>query len=152
MRLILIESLTLGPTCVSFLSPPVQVARWALMHRFLSVVCLSVVWTWPKRGKIIHISGSIKVRNLKLYHNILASDYTLRKIHFSNWVRHYIAVTGRAHCQRQVAFFPFWVILASHDLLLSLTCLPYIHSYKRFWENLSPKPSVRNHLKVLQIQ
>ncbi len=37
-----------------------QLARWAHMHRFLSVV-----WTGPKRGKIIHISGSILVRNMK---------------------------------------------------------------------------------------
>ncbi len=26
-------------------SPAVQLARWDHMHRFLSVVCLSVVWT-----------------------------------------------------------------------------------------------------------
>ncbi len=51
-----------------FLSPPVQFARWAHMHHFLSVDR-----TGSKRGKIIHIWGSIRVRNLKLYHNILCS-------------------------------------------------------------------------------
>ena len=60
---------------VAFLSPPVHVARWAHMHHFLSVVCLSVcpsvVWTGPKREKIIHISGSIGDRKMKLCHNVL---------------------------------------------------------------------------------
>ena len=53
---------------VLFLSPPVQlICSYAL----LSVCCLlSVVRTGPKQEKIIYISRSIGVRNLKLYHNI----------------------------------------------------------------------------------
>ncbi len=48
-------------------------------------VCLSVChWI------IIHISESIRVRNLKLYHNILKASL--------------LGQVGRAHCQRQVAF------------------------------------------------
>ena len=34
----------------------------------------------------------------------IVTDYTLRKIHVSKWLWYYV-VTGRAHCQRQVAFF-----------------------------------------------
>ncbi len=45
---------------------------------------------------ISHILESNRVRNLKLYHN-------LRKV-MSNG-HGIIAVTGRAHCQCQVAFF-----------------------------------------------
>ncbi len=43
---------TPSPMCpqiqISFLSPPVQFARWAHMHHYLSVCTLSVVWTGPK--------------------------------------------------------------------------------------------------------
>ncbi len=38
-----------------------QLAWWAHMHRFVSVCILSVLWNWPKRDKIINISGSIGV-------------------------------------------------------------------------------------------
>ncbi len=38
-----------GPKNCQFLSPPVQVAQWAHMHRFLSV-CLSVC-TGPQIGE-----------------------------------------------------------------------------------------------------
>ncbi len=56
---------------IHFLSPPVHIARWAHMHRFLSV-CLSVrlsVCHWI----IIHISKSIIAMNLKLCHSIKPS-------------------------------------------------------------------------------
>ncbi len=33
---------------ISFLSPPVQIAQWALMHCFLYVVCLSVACLYPE--------------------------------------------------------------------------------------------------------
>ena len=49
---------------IAFLSPPVHVARWAHMHRCLSVRPSVCHWT------IIHISESIIAMNLKLYHNI----------------------------------------------------------------------------------
>ncbi len=64
----------------------------------LSVVCLDFTKDWTR----IHISESIIGRCLKLYHNdwlhsqkkiMSASGYGI------------IALTGRAHCQRQVAFF-----------------------------------------------
>ncbi len=74
----------------SFLSPLVHIARWAHMHRFLPV-CLSV--TFLK----IHTSESIIGRSL--------TDYTLRKKSFKQLGKVLFAVTGRAHCQRQVAFF-----------------------------------------------
>ncbi len=43
-----------------FLSPPVQIARWAHIHRFLSVRLSVRHWI------IIHISESNRVRNLTL--------------------------------------------------------------------------------------
>ncbi len=49
------------PTCATCM-----VGSYALLS-----ACPSVVWTGPKRGKIIHISGSIRVRNLQLHQNIL---------------------------------------------------------------------------------
>ncbi len=36
---------------------------------------------------------------------MLVTDYTLRKIMSAN-DQDIVALTGRAHCQRQVAFFP----------------------------------------------
>ncbi len=58
--------------------------RWAHMHRFLSVRLPVCHWI------IIHISGSILHSKKKI---ISANEQGI------------IAVTGRAHCQRQVAFF-----------------------------------------------
>ncbi len=66
----------------------------AHMHRFLSVCHWTIIhWT------IIHISESIA----------FVSDYTLGKIVSANR-RGIFALTGRAHCQRQVAFFYFFVL------------------------------------------
>ena len=72
---------------------------------------------------IIHISASNRARDLKLYHNVhmfvLVTDCTLRKIMSAN-DQGTVAVTGRAHCQRQVAFLifgmgSFWKILSNEN-------------------------------------
>ncbi len=53
-----------------FLSPPVHIARWAHMHRFLPVQPSVRHWI------MIHISKSIIAINLKIYHNILRLHHT----------------------------------------------------------------------------
>ena len=82
-----------------------QLARFAHMCHFLSV-CLSSVWTGPK---VLDNNIQIKIAMSKDKLRILictfvlvtetVTDYMLRKINVI------IAVTGRAHCQLQVAFF-----------------------------------------------
>ncbi len=51
----------------------------------------------------IDISENIIGRSLKPQYEPIMSDYTLRKSMSANGYG-VIAVTGRAHCQRQVAF------------------------------------------------
>ena len=72
-----------GEQYVLFLSPPVHIAQWAHMGRFLSLrpsVCHMIK---------IHILESIIDRSLKLYHSTCPSvpvtDYTLRTIHVTKW-------------------------------------------------------------------
>ncbi len=57
--------------------------------------CFSLLGTGP-----IPISTSI----LHVHMCVLVTDYTLRKVMSAN-DQSIVAVTGRAHCQRQVAFF-----------------------------------------------
>ena len=47
---------------------------------------------------------------------VLVTDYTLRNIISTN-DEGIVAMTGRAHCQCQVAFFPFGIVL-SHMILI----------------------------------
>ena len=71
------------------------------MRRSLSVC------TKPKVEKIIHISISIAARGMKFGQNM---DVTKSLLTPCIWLinRHgAIAMTGRAHCQRQVAFLSF---------------------------------------------
>ncbi len=84
--------------CSAFLSPSVHIAQWAGMHRFLSVR-LSV--TFDKNSYL-----------RKLRKNFVGIP-TLVTISL-------IALTGRAHCQCQVAFFfkfhPFITTVTEKDL------------------------------------
>ncbi len=89
-----------------------QFARWAHMRHFLSV-CPSGL-DQNSDWIIIHISASIIARSLKLYHSqvyigswpigfYLLLTTLSEKILSANG-HGFTAVTGRAHCQRQVAF------------------------------------------------
>ena len=78
---------------VLFLSPPVQFAWWAHMHRFLSVVCLlSVVRTGPKAAD----NNSYLRKYWGLCNRISTS--------VSEWIRR-TCCDRLGYCQRQVAFF-----------------------------------------------
>ncbi len=100
----------LKPHTNLFLGPPVHIARWAHMHRFLSV-----------RPSItllkIHISESIIGRSLKLYQFkvfvcVSVISGRVRIIAQMQSIGVLISLTGRAHCQRQVAYFgnTIWLI------------------------------------------
>ncbi len=108
-----------------FLSPPVHIARWAHMHRFLSV-CPSVRH-WTK----IHNSESIIDRSMKLYHSSLLT--TLWEKFMSANVHGIFALTGRAHCQCQVAFLspPVHIARWAHMHRFMSVCHTFKNSYLR---------------------
>ncbi len=81
-----------------FLSPPVQFAQWAHMQRFPSV-CL-YVWTGPK----IRLDKKF-ISQKVLYLGVW--NFT-ELIILAKWIS-IIGMTGRTHCQRQVAFFIFFL-------------------------------------------
>ncbi len=67
------------------------------------LICIAVcLGGWLAGSKPIHISSSI----LHVHMFVPVTDYTLRKIMSAN-DQGIFAVTGRAHCQCQVAFYRF---------------------------------------------
>ncbi len=80
-----------------------QLARWAHMHRFLSVCSLDLTKKGENNSylrKYIHLFLPVTDYTLRMISVII---YELGAIELQRTL--VIAVTGRAHCQCQVVFF-----------------------------------------------